>query len=769
MARVELLIDPLLISRQHVDVEIKDHVEARAVRQKVRAHLSELGADIVRVRMDLQAFRLFEDLEGLTDLRVTRVSARGELARKINGTIPGWCTDEFIVSYNLLDQTPAATLSYQSLSIDLKILFLICPRLVMAESPEELLLAVRNIPGPIQRLLMSDAIKLHLQGVLLAKLDLQDVAFIFQFLQADNFSLLLDSIFTEIAYEKIRAFVTRTKIGLPVPARQIPLTLTAKLTLTPEWWSTIDIIKMIDSFTRRVIQCVEKGQLGADEIPSAILGYDKAQLDALLAMLSAHPEFATAALLASVKNLRRSDTIDIENAIESHLEVAPPLQLAIQSSAKETMDWAKAYLNYAANSIRRSSEPDPEISRSFSDWVSTHPGRLNNSQWNWRAVSTSVQHALQEGKIVVLLVVDALGAILTKPLIEQLHALDEELHVEERLLFAPLPTITEIGKLAVAAGKDVHKLPADAESALRGSYADYLTDANEFQFQKGWTPGAKVMAESTRFLVFFENQLDDQLHECLHYADLDAQLKIVCSKVGKLVKQWAVEARSRNKDFEFFITADHGLTRIETIQEFAIEKCDGNAGERHIRVTNNKFAGPPGFYQISAEGAPGSRYLIPHDRVRLLKRAQPFVHGGMTAEETLIPLISIRPLRANENRPIILRLGEPLASLYGDGWSLQLILTAGAAPLKNITLRAAAPFDGLLEIGALAAAETVSSMLHLRATVPQEGAVAVGFSLRFLLPNATTYTVAEVNLDITLQPRVLIRGQSEIDFDNMFD
>lgn len=769
MARVELLIDPLRISRQHVDVEIQDYAEARAVRQKVRSHLLELVADVIRVRMDMQAFRLFEDLEGLTDLRVTRVSARGELARKINGTIPSWCTDEFIVSFSLLDQTPSATFVYQSLGIDLKILFLISPALVTAETPEELLLAIRNVPGPIQRLLSSEAIKSLFQEVLLAKLDLQEVAFIFQFLQSDNFALLLDSIFTEILYEKIRLFVTRTKIGLPIPARQIPLTLTSKLTLTTDWWNTIDSVKMIDSLTQRVVQCVEKGQLSADEIPSIIWGYNEAQLDVILEMLSAHPEFATTGLLVSVQNLGRSDTIDIENAIESHLQVHPPSPLEIQSSAKETMDWAKVYLNYAANSMKRSSEPDPIISRSFSDWVSTHPARLNNSQWNWRAVSTSVQKALEEGKLVVLLVVDALGAILTKPLVEQLCAVDEALHVDERMLFAPLPTITEIGKLAVAAGKDVHKLSGDAEFALRGAYADYLTSPSEFQFQKGWTPGAKVLAASTRFLVFFENQLDDQLHECLHYADLDAQLKIVYSKICKWVKQWVVEARSRNMDFEFFITADHGLTKVEMIQEFAIEKGDGSVGERHIRVTNNKFVIPQGFYQISAEGAPESCYLIPHDRVRLLKRAQPFVHGGMTAEETLIPLISIRPQRDNESRPIVVRLGQPTASLYGEGWALQLILTAGAVPLKNVTIRAATPFDGELKISALAANETASSTLQLRATVPQEGAVAVRFSLRFLLPNATTYTDGEVNLDVSLQPRVLIRGQGEIDFDNMFD
>ncbi len=315
----------------------------------------------------------------------------------------------------------------------------------------------------------------------------------------------------------------------------------------------------------------------------------------------------------------------------------------------------------------------------------------------------------------------------------------------------------------------VHKLTGDAETSLRLAYAEFLSDPSEYQFEKGWTAGSKIMAPSTRLLVFFENQLDDQLHECLHYRDLDAQLKIVCSKVGKWVNQWVQEARARDKDFEIFITADHGLTKVESIQEFSIKKEDGSVGERHVRVTNSKLPNPAGFYKISAEGAPDSCYLIPRDRVRLIKKAQPFVHGGMTPEEVLIPLISIRPTQGDDDRPIAVQLEKPLASLYSDGWAVQLRVTGGTVPLRSISIRAEAPFIGELKINSLAAGETVSLMLHLRAAVPQEGGVAIGFSSRFLLPNATTYSLTEVSLDVSLQPRILIRGQGEIDFDNMFE
>lgn len=768
MARVELLIDPLRISQQQIDIEVSDHVEAHAARPKVRAHLMALRADVMRVRMDRQAFRLFEDMEGLAQLTVVPVSARAELARKIQGTLPVWCTDSFIVNFSLLDRIFPATQEFLSLNVDLKILYLIAPALVTATSPEQLLFAIRKSSVPIQRLL-SGEVKSHIEGILAAKLDQPEIVMVFSSLQVDNFALQLDAIFLEVLFEKIRNFVSRTGLTFTVPPRQMPFSLTSKLVLTPEWWDALDIGKTVVSLTQRVIQSIEKGQLGAKEIPPIIFGYSKIQLETIMLVIEAQPELATEALLDAVRNLGRADTLDFENAIQSQLQVAPPALLDINSSAKEAMDWAKGYLQYAANAFRRSSEPENVISKSFSDWASAQPARLNNTQWNWRAVSTAVRKALEDEKIVVLLVVDALGAILSKPLVEQLRGIDGNLHVEEQILFAPLPTITEIGKLAVATGKDVHKLSGDAQTSIDATYKGLLSHPAEYQFLKGWVAGAKIMEPSTRLLVLFENQLDDQLHECLHYGDLAAQLQIVFSKIGKWVMQWILEAETRGKDIEIFITADHGLTKAASVREFLMKKQDGIVGERHVRVTNSKFPIPPGFYRISAEGAPESCYLIPHDRVRLINKPTPFSHGGMTPEEVLIPLISVRPIRRDEGRPIRLHLERTLASLSNDGWSVQLVLTAGSAPLHSILVQAAAPFSGEQKVNALAANESVALTLHLRSSVPQEGGVAVGFALRFLALGATTYIVSGVNLDIMLQPRVLIRGKGEIDFDSMFD
>lgn len=769
MARVELLIDPLRISRHPVDIEVTDAGGARAARSHVRAHLIAPSADVIRLRMDRQAFRLFEDMEGLADLKVVYVSAKGELARKILGALPGWCTDQFIVDFGLLDTVYPTTHEFLSLSVDLKLLYLVDPFLVTASSPEMLLRSIRNIPLPIQRLVASEEVRSHMGRLLAIKLEQAEIALIFQMLQVDNFALQLDAIFRENVIERIRTFLSRTRITFPVAPRQIPLSLSEKLTVTPDWWDTINVGKTVLSLTHRVIQAVDKGLVSAEEISAVIFGYDRIQLDTIVLALEAEPALATEALLKAVRSLERPDTLDIENAIQLQLQVAPPMPLAINSSAKEAMDWAQSYLQYAANAFRRGGEPTQPISQSFSDWAMAQPTRLLNQQWNWRAVSGAVRKALAQEKMVVLLVVDALGAILSKALVDQLRAAEGEFHVEERILFAPLPTITEIGKLAVAAGKDVHKCSGDDAKAIGAAYQDLMASPAEYQFLKGWTAGAKIMDPSTRLLVFFENQLDDKLHECLHYGDLVAQLQIVNSKIIKWVSQWMLEAETRGKDIEIFITADHGLTKIDEVREFPLRKEIGNVSERYVRAANSKIPPPDDFYKISAEGAPESSYLIPRDRVRLIKKEQPFVHGGLTPEEVLIPLISIRPMRRDETWPIKLQLKRTLASLSSDGWAIQLILTGGKLALQGISITPTAPFAGEHKINALAANESVSFSLHLRANVPQEGDVGISFSLRFLTPGATTYTVIDLSLDVTLQPRVLIRGQGAIDFDNMFD
>ena len=117
MARVELLIDPMQISREKIDIEVTDYIAARAARPKVRAHLLAQGADVIRVRMDKQSFLLFSDMEGLVDLNVVTVHARSELARKIQVPLPSWCNDKFIVEFSLLDRIFPATREFISLNI----------------------------------------------------------------------------------------------------------------------------------------------------------------------------------------------------------------------------------------------------------------------------------------------------------------------------------------------------------------------------------------------------------------------------------------------------------------------------------------------------------------------------------------------------------------------------------------------------------------------------------------------------------------------------
>jgi hypothetical protein len=768
MSKVEIFIDPLKIARQRIDIEVADSADARAARPVIRAHLSSSRAETIRLRMDRQAFRFVKDMDGLDDFHVVHVSARSELASKLHSSLPAWCSDEFIVNYRLIEEFPIDDAFISSIT-ELKILQLINPTLVMSSSPEDLLYAIRNIRHPIRSWVDDEIIKSHFYGIFAQKLEQPEIIKVFEAIRVDNFSSQLDVIFREIVVDKIRAFVLRTSIVFPLQPRQILPSLVTKLRITPDWWDMVDLKIIIISLTQRTIQGIENGSLEPDEVSNIIFGYCEDQLRLIILSINDLPMIATDTLLEVIRNLKRSDTLEIEAAIQAQLQIAPPALLNVDSSGAQAMLWAAPYLEYAINAFRRGNEPNEAISQSFSDWVVAQPTRLLNPQWNWRAVSSAVKIALEKKKIVVLLVVDAFGSILTRRLVDRLRDPKNGFHVEERILFSPLPTITQIAKLAVASGKDVNKLSGDAATSIGMSYRHLLTGTDEYQFIKGWVAGPKIMAPTTRLLVFFENQLDEKLHECLDFSDLDAQLQIVDQKIFKLVKQWMLDAETRGEDIEIFITADHGLTKISTVDEFRPKEGLEVVGERFVKVLNDKGAAPVDFYKIRPEGAPSGCYFIPRRRVRLITKDRPFVHGGATPEEVLIPLISIRPLRIDDGFILKLQLEQPLALLNGNGWTIQLSLFCGSSAVHGISVKASAPFTGQKSVDPLAINETVAFSLDLGVEVPQEGSVSVVFIIRFLTHGATAYSVLQQSVDVRLQPRILLRGQGEIDFDNMFD
>lgn len=135
-----------------------------------------------------------------------------------------------------------------------------------------------------------------------------------------------------------------------------------------------------------------------------------------------------------------------------------------------------------------------------------------------------------------MIVVDALGSVVSNVLEEKLiKNFSNEHNISVRHLFAPLPTLTEVGKLAVTTGINVYKIPGDQEDAIWHAYKDVLSSKKDMQVLKSWVVEDRFINDETKLLVYFENQFDEKLHDCITYTDLQSQLDIVCEKVSMYV------------------------------------------------------------------------------------------------------------------------------------------------------------------------------------------------------------------------------------------
>ena len=96
-------------------------------------------------------------------------------------------------------------------------------------------------------------------------------------------------------------------------------------------------------------------------------------------------------------------------------------------------------------------EYETELANSFGDWLISQSSRVEKSKFDWRQVSESIKQSLEQEQITVVFMIDALSQIHHK-LCEDILGTIDNLSFQSDLVFAPLPTITKIGKKSVLTG-----------------------------------------------------------------------------------------------------------------------------------------------------------------------------------------------------------------------------------------------------------------------------------------------------------------------------
>ena len=105
MGRVLFLIDPDALSIHKVDIEVSELSNIVDLRKQIKEHLKYSDNSILCLRMKNVFFERFKDWEGLSDVQVNRVSARGELVSILHSDqeLPSWCTDKLICYFHYIN------------------------------------------------------------------------------------------------------------------------------------------------------------------------------------------------------------------------------------------------------------------------------------------------------------------------------------------------------------------------------------------------------------------------------------------------------------------------------------------------------------------------------------------------------------------------------------------------------------------------------------------------------------------------------------------
>lgn len=772
MAKVEILVDSAKLSRKPLDFDVQPSTgvaELWQLRERIRTHLGRASSPTLRVRLDDVRYRKLADLDGMGDLTVVHVTPRSELAATTGEQIPYWCDSATIVELGLLTAPVPAPQAWAGQPCDLKLLSLLNPRFVAQDiEPEELLFLLYQSGKKISTLLASEIIMQRFAAILGKKVDPAGIPLLFECLTCANYSAQLRILFRQIFLEKIKAF--KTAHGLPgaSDAKHFPNEITDRLTLTDDWWRVIHPDAELVPLTDLVLLQVNKNALPPARLSDIIWTYSKVQLDKISVAVQHNPRLATQELLSVVSTLNRPETADLERNIADLLEVVSPGPLAPESTVKQTLEWTNRYLAHARSAFRREEEPHMDVSGSFSDWVDAQSHRIMMSDHNWRTVATTVKGGLERGSDVILLVIDAFGAIVSDRLVQRLQsAIDWQ--ISSQSLFGPLPTITEVAKMAVASGLDVAQLPSDKEQALRNAYRDVLPEAATVQFSSSWKDVTITMQDAARLMVVFENQFDEQVHQCVTHADLDAQLDVMCTKVTNSIQRWIKEAELRDRTLEIYISADHGMARIVTATDVPTLLPARSVKERCIEVDEAVTRAPAGCYLVTPEGNAKSKYLVPRERVKFSKGIERFVHGGLCPEEVLIPLIGIRRSENTQAQEVLVTAEPGEVHTNAQGWTLALKVTAGAAHLRRVKIFCEAPFTGTCMVEHVAAHQSKLLTMQIYSTVAQEGWVNIGLKVEHVLIGGAGFQESQQSITANLRPHIFIREQGAADFDNMFD
>ena len=616
--------------------------QVASVRTRIYQHLLNPTPSPLKIQVSDALFRRFKSFEGLQGVHVRYLYPTTQIFKLLGETPPLWLTNELIMALGLLNLPPLPEHLRDSEESAGKILGLIDPDLLEPKKMSFFYKALRESPPNFTQLLRLEVIQSRLIQGLQRLLSLDCIqGFMQQLIHSNSVKNTLDALACEQIRETMRD-VVQIHLSLsdfPVPARQFDQELLACLPSIAIAEQEADelpnqLIQLLDILERQVRTHVCSKEVFAQLMIVSwprVLGHMKS-------LLNKNPKLASQALADALYALKEANAL--AQSVEDMILIATPCEpLSNNATVKEALLWSRQYLDYARCEFLSQQEPCEKLSFSFSHWLINQQARIMRSNADWRQVAAMTEQHLAANRLVILCMVDALGTLNTDIICAELKQL-EQVCIDEQMLFSPLPTLTEVGKMAVITGKSVSELPSHTETALQQHYAHHLVTPEALKIAKSWREFQTHLEKETQLLIYFENRIDERLHGCTSFEKHREEIKSIAKQLVCQIKEWMIDAAQMHREIVVLITADHGVTCIS--QRDTLRSDLGYIGERTVKVKHKPDKIPEQFAFLPSavkEGASG--YLVPKGRVRTGGKT-PLTHGGLLPEEVLIPLITVR-------------------------------------------------------------------------------------------------------------------------------
>jgi len=624
-------------------LQVIDPKKVASVRTRIYQHLLNPTPAPLKIHVSHALFRRFKSFEGMQGVHVRYLYPTTQMFKLLGETPPPWLSNELIMALGLLNQPPLPDHLRDSEESAGKILGLIHPDLLDPPKMSIFYNALRESIPNFTKLLRLEVMQSRLIQGLQRVLSLDCIqGLMLLLIHTDSVTNTLDALACEQIRETMRDVV---QIHLPLtdfpdPARQFDQELLACLPPIAIAEQQADdlpnqLIQLLDILDRQVRANACSKEVFAQLM---IVSWPRV-LGHMRSLLNKNPKLASQALADALYALKEGKAL--AKTVEKMLIIATPCEpLSESATVKEALLWSSQYIDYARREFLSQQEPCEKLSLSFSHWLMNQQARIMRSNADWRQVSAVTEQHLSANRLVILCMVDALGTLNTDIICAELKQL-EQISIDEQMLFSPLPTLTEVGKMAVITGKSVTALPSHTETALQQHYAHHLVTPSALKIAKSWRAFQTLLEKETQLLIYFENRIDERLHGCTSFEKHREEIKSIAKQLACQIKEWMIDAAQLHREIVVLITADHGITSIS--QRDTLNSDLGYIGERTVKVKHKPDKIPEQFAFLPAEAVKegASGYLVQKGRVRNGGKT-PLTHGGLLPEEVLIPLITIR-------------------------------------------------------------------------------------------------------------------------------